>query len=117
HLGVIVERELLLVAKEPSPERIQVDSRVGGRIPPHASAMGKVLLAGLPVKERSAFLKRPLPRFTDKTIVDRQKLLRVLDSVREKGCAVESGEDDPGVGCLGAPVVDERGRWIAALSI
>jgi IclR family transcriptional regulator, KDG regulon repressor len=117
HLGVIVDGELLVVAKEPSPERIQVDSRVGGRIAPHASAMGKVLLAGLPAKERLAFLKGPLPRLTDKTIVDRRELLKVLEDVRDRGCAYESGEDDPGVGCIGAPILDERGRWMAAISI
>jgi DNA-binding IclR family transcriptional regulator len=117
HLGVIIEGELLVVAKEPSPERIQVDSRVGGRIPPHASAMGKVLLAGLPAKERLSFLKGPLPRFTEKTIVDRRQLLKVLEEVRKTGIALEAGEDDPGAGCIGAPVIDDRGRWIAALSI
>lgn len=117
HLAVAVGNQMLIVAKEPSPERIQVDSRVGGRIAPHASALGKVLLAGLPETERAAFLQSPLPRFTGRTIIDRRRLERALDAVRRRGYALESGEEHGGVGCIGAPVRDGPGRWVAAISV
>ncbi|HVR82919.1 MAG TPA: IclR family transcriptional regulator [Planctomycetota bacterium] len=117
HLGVIVEGQTIVVAKEPSPEQIQVATRVGARISPHASALGKVLLAGLPEATHTRALAGPLPRFTEKTITDRKKLLGILREVRRKGYAFESEEEHRGVGCIGAPVMDSSGRWIAALSV
>jgi DNA-binding IclR family transcriptional regulator len=40
----------------------------------------------------------------------------MLDEVRRRGLALESEEEHPGVGCIGAPVRDSSGRWIAAVS-
>ena len=117
HVAVLLDGDLVIVAKEPSPERIQVATRVGGRTPLHASAMGKILLSALPDAERAAFLSRPLPRFTDRTITDPRRLRRVLDELRRRGHAFESEEEHPGVGCIGAPIRDASGRWIAAMSI
>ncbi|MBI3856304.1 MAG: IclR family transcriptional regulator [Planctomycetes bacterium] len=117
HLAVLVDGEMVIVAKESSPDLIQVATRVGGGAPLHASAMGKILLAGMAPEELDAALARPLERFTDKTLTDPRKLRRNLEEVRRKGCSFESEEEHVGVGCIGAPVVDSRGRWIAALSI
>jgi DNA-binding IclR family transcriptional regulator len=117
HLAVLVGRDLVIVAKEPSPERIQVTTRVGGRTPLHASALGKVLLADLPEKKLAAIISDPLPRFTDKTITDPRRLQKALAEIRSQGFAVELEEEHPGVGCIGAPICDSRGRWIAAISV
>jgi DNA-binding IclR family transcriptional regulator len=117
HLGLVVGDRMLVAAKEPSPETIQVQSRVGGAIIPHASALGKVLLAGLGERERAAFLKRPLARFTEHTIVEPSRVERMIRDVRRRGYALESGEEHPGVGCIGVPIVGRADRWIAALSV
>jgi DNA-binding IclR family transcriptional regulator len=117
HLAVLAGGDLVIVAKEPSPEHIQVITRVGGRTPLHASALGKVLLADLPDKTRAAILGERLVRYTDKTITDLRKFLKELDEVREQGFAIELEEEHLGVGCIGAPVRDDRGRWIAAISV
>jgi DNA-binding IclR family transcriptional regulator len=117
HVAVLVERDLVIVAKELSPERIQVATRVGGGTPLHASALGKILLAGLDDRDLAPFLEGPLARFTARTITDPAKLRKELAGVRRRGYALESEEEHPGVGCIGAPVRDGAGRWIAAMSI
>lgn len=117
HLGLVVADRMLVAAKEPSPEQIQVQSRVGGAIVPHASALGKVLLAGLGEKERATFLKTPLERFTERTIVEPRRLKKVIDVVRKRGYALEEGEEHPGVGCIGVPIRGRADRWIAGLSV
>jgi DNA-binding IclR family transcriptional regulator len=117
HAAVLVGREVVIVAKESSPERIQVTTRVGGGTPLHASALGKVLMADLSDTERRALLAAPLARFTDKTITDPRKLEQALDQVRDQGYAIEVEEEHPGVGCIGAPVRDPGGRCVAAVSI
>lgn len=116
HLGVVAGEQMLVAAKEPSPETIQVASRVGGRVNPHASALGKVLLAGLADRERALFLRPPLARFTERTLTDPRRLAEVLAGVRRNGYALEAGEEHAGVGCIGAPVQGLGGRWVAAIS-
>jgi len=117
HLAQVVGGRMLVVAKEPSPETIQVASRVGGTIVPHASAVGKVLLAGLADRDAAPFLKGPLKRFTDRTIVEPGRLAKALREVRRRGFALESGEEHAGVGCIGVPILGRADRWIAALSV
>ena len=117
HVAVIAEDDLVIVAKQPSPERIQVATWVGGGTSLHASAMGKILLASLPERELGRFLGRPLERFTDRTLTDPRRLRKELDEVRRRGYSLESEEEHPGVGCIGAPVRDSEGRWFAALSV
>jgi DNA-binding IclR family transcriptional regulator len=117
HVAVLVEDDLVIIAKEGSPERIQVATRVGGRTPLHASAMGKILLAGLSERELAPHLSQPLARYTDRTIIDPRKLRKALAEIRSRGYAFESEEEHPGVGCIGAPVRDPEGRWTAAMSI
>jgi len=117
HLAVLVEGTMVIVAKESSPDLIQVATSVGGSAPLHASALGKILLAGLPEEEIDVFLSQPLERFTDKTITDARKLRKHLDDVRRRGWSFEAEEEHLGVGCIGAPVRDARGRWIAAISV
>jgi IclR family acetate operon transcriptional repressor len=117
HLAVLTGGNLVILAKEPSPEHIQVITRVGGRTPLHASALSKVLLADLPEKKRAAILESTLPRFTDKTITSHRKLTAALDRVREQGFAIELEEEHVGVGCIGVPIRDAADRWIAAVSV
>jgi IclR family transcriptional regulator, KDG regulon repressor len=117
HLGLVAGDRMMVAAKEPSPEQIQVQSKVGGTIVPHASALGKVLLAGMGEKERVAFLKTPLERFTERTIIEPRRLTRVLEAVRKRGYALEAGEEHPGVGCIGVPILGRAGRWIAGISV
>jgi DNA-binding IclR family transcriptional regulator len=117
HLAVLAAGDIVIVAKEPSPEHIQVTTRVGGRTPLHASALGKVLLAYLPEQKRMALLSRSLTRYTEKTITDPRKLEKALDEIRERGFAVELEEEHLGVGCIGAPVRNSLGRCVAAVSV
>jgi DNA-binding IclR family transcriptional regulator len=117
HLGILVEKDLIIVAKEPSPGRIQVTTRVGGRMTLHASALGKIILAGQPGDTYQSLLTHPLTRYTRHTITDMNKLGKVLEEIRQTGYALEVEEEDLGVGCIAAPVRDASGRWIAAISV
>ncbi|MFO0889470.1 MAG: IclR family transcriptional regulator [Isosphaeraceae bacterium] len=117
HVAVLAGGNLVIVAKEPSPEHIQVITRVGGRTPLHASALGKILLASLPEKKRRSILGETLARYTDRTITDHRRLKADLDRVREQGFAIELEEEHAGVGCIGAPVRDTADRWVAAVSV
>ncbi len=110
--------EIVLVEQIDSPEELQIKRRLGTRVWAHATAVGKVLLAGVgrPVARR--ILKRQgMPRRTPNTICDPAAMEQELNLVRERGFATDHAEGLAGVMCYGAPVRDHRNEVAAALAI
>lgn len=73
---------------------------------------GKVLLGELPFDRVRVLFAHGLPKITEHTINDLERLRRESEKVRADGYAVNSGESEPGIGALAVPVlVDvEQGR-------
>jgi IclR family transcriptional regulator, acetate operon repressor len=100
----------------------QVESRhylgtsdwVGRRVAYHCSANGKVLLA---FDAAGASVQQPLEALTSKTIVEPALLTAELRAVRRDGFATAVDELELGLSAVAAPVLDETGRAIAALSV
>jgi DNA-binding IclR family transcriptional regulator len=95
-------------------------ARMGRRLPVHATALGKVLVAG--EQERQAFDREVLSgpgveALTPATLVDRDKLIEHLGAVAVRGWAADWEESSPGLCCAAAPVVAPSGRIVAALSV
>src|SRR5260370_40537480 len=55
--------------------------------------------------------------FTDRTLSDGRKLKSELKLIRARGYAVDEGEHQPGIRCVGAPIHDRAGRVVAGLSV
>lgn len=100
--------------------RLSTDAgwRAGTRLPPHASAAGKILVAYLdpPVLER-LLAEKGMPRFTPRTITDPRVLRRQLEEARRRGFAVAHGELIPAMGVVAVPVYGEAQQVIGALSL
>ncbi|MEV7283406.1 IclR family transcriptional regulator [Streptomyces sp. NPDC093252] len=94
-----------------------VTPKVGLRRPLHSTALGKVLLAWPRSGESGAESLPPLVAFTERTIVDRERLAAELERVREQRYAVNDGESAQGVRTLAVPVLDHLGsaRFAVAL--
>ncbi len=91
---------------------------VGRRAPLHATAIGKALLAFLPPAEQQGQLARlGLERFTAATIVLPEQLAQELALTRARGYAISEEEHLEGVSAVAAPVLDHRGRPIAAIGV
>jgi IclR family transcriptional regulator, KDG regulon repressor len=86
--------------------------------PLHAGAAGKLLLSFLSDKEVDGVIQRTgLPRFTDTTITDSNKLKLEIKKIREKEIAISHGEILSSASTVSAPVRNWRGEVVAALSI
>ena len=117
-LGVLNAGSVLFVQRVESPEILRADIRLGTRMPLHASASGKALLATMPDDEVVRLLPGPrLPGSASRTVRDRDALLAELRLVRECGYARQSDEFIDGIGALASPIRDAGGRVLAALSI
>ncbi|MGW9477253.1 IclR family transcriptional regulator [Saccharomonospora azurea] len=118
HVAVLDGLEVVYVSKVDSTYSVRLISEVGSRLPAHCTAVGKVLLAGLPEKELTARLKgRRLVGLTEHSITSRSELRAQLALVRESGVAHERSESNTDAGCVAAPVVDAAGAWVAGMSI
>jgi DNA-binding IclR family transcriptional regulator len=119
HLAVLEGHEALYVERVTGLQSIAVKSRRWGRLPLHATGVGKVLLAAAPPEVEQEVL-RSLTRVTRNTVVDPGRLRRELTEVRRRNYARTSEEMSPGAASLAVPVQVERPRGpivVAALGI
>lgn len=93
-------------------------ARPGGRVKMHCSGAGKAMLAWLPEAELTRVVRQHgLKRFTERTLDTPSRLHRDLETVRERGWAVDDEEYAVGLRCVAAAVSDEQGQPVAALSL
>src|SRR5712691_8932953 len=117
-MAILEGTEVRLAIRVSSTRIISANIPPGSLFPPHATAMGKVLLAGLePALVRELAMRRPFDRFTPTTITRVEELLRELRLVAEQGYAASNQEWEPGLRSLAAPVSTRDGRVVAAVCI
>ncbi|MBW1712255.1 MAG: IclR family transcriptional regulator [Deltaproteobacteria bacterium] len=118
HLAVLDEFDVLYIDKIESPQSIGMKSRIGMRVPAYCTAVGKILLAHLEEDRLEALLRSAeLKAHTPKTITDPQELKGHLSQIRKQGYAVDNSEHETEVKCVAAPVRDNTGLVVAAISI
>ena len=119
NLTVLEEDKSILV------EEIGISSRglpmrapLPKRLPLHATACGKVLLASMSIEERKAFYRRQvLKSFTPDTITDIRQLETELANASREGAAFDLQEYRDGLRAVAAPVLRRDGKVIAAASL
>ncbi|MGH2756390.1 MAG: IclR family transcriptional regulator [Actinomycetota bacterium] len=118
HLAVPVGHSMVYIDKVESSRSVRLASRMGDLASFHSTALGKAYLSALSVEERRAFVRNlALERRTDRTIVARDRLLTELDRCARQGFALDNIENEEGVRCVGAAVVDRAGEPVAAISV
>jgi IclR family acetate operon transcriptional repressor len=118
HVGILENGMVTYTAKAGDPACIPVLTQVGSQLEAYCSALGKVLLAGLPQDQLEEFLRDGrFVALTDRTITDVSDLRAEIGRVRERGYAVDDREISQSVYCIGVPILDPHGQTIAAISI
>ena len=85
--------------------------------PTHCTSVGKAILAFQPDEVFRRIVGMGLTRYTDATLTDPDALSTQLALIRSRGYAVDEGEHQPGLRCIGAPIRDRNGHVFAAVSI
>ncbi len=118
NLAVLDGFEVVYVERMLGTKALGMRSEVGRREHVHSTALGKALIACMPIDSVQELIKRHgLPGMTPKTITDPARLLAELDRVREEGYAVDDEENEIGGRCVGVPIFDHTGQAVAAVSI
>jgi len=97
-------------------QAVNTASTVGKREYIHCISLGKAMLAHLPEERVEGIVDRHgLPAQTPNTITDRETLFAELETIRERGYAVDDEEIIEGVRCVAAPLTDDG--VVGAISI
>ncbi|WP_138004866.1 IclR family transcriptional regulator [Halalkalirubrum salinum] len=84
----------------------------------HNTAAGKAILAEMDREQVEAVLDRwGMPRETEATIADRDRLFDALDETKRRGYGIVDEEFAPGLLAVGATVHDEDGTLLGGLSV
>ena len=118
NLGILDQNKVLLIDRVESSYALRIHSEIGRRFEPHASAIGKLLLAHLPKGRRLRMLEeaQPLARFTEYTLTDIDDLELEFAAIRRQGYSVSNQGTTLGMLSVAVPVRDSKGRVVAGLS-
>jgi IclR family acetate operon transcriptional repressor len=108
----------ICVAKAESDLSVRFSAKIGELSYLHGGASGTVLMTGMSKAEIDALEAAVgFPKLTEKTIVERDKINRVIEKAKKDGYCVsyqERREDTAGVG---VPIFDHYGKIAACLNI
>jgi IclR family acetate operon transcriptional repressor len=118
NVSMLDQREIVCVAQAESHAAVRAFFRLGRRLPIHASAAGKAILAAGTESFRDELLEGvTLERFTDKTHRSRKALLADLVEIAARGWAFDDEEHTVGMQCVSAAILNEWSEPAGAISI
>lgn len=118
HLAAYVEGAVVYIDKYDGRHPVRMNSRIGALAPAHCTAVGKVLLAGLPEPRRKGAISRlGFERYTANTITDLGTFEAELAQVAAQGHAQDRAEHEDYINCVAAPIRDAAGTVLAAASL
>lgn len=117
HLAVPSGIEVVYIAKFESRHPWGMFSYIGARLPMYSTALGKAILAFNEDELFNKVLTDPPKSRTPNTITLKQALETELALVRSHGSAIDDEENEVGICCVGAPIIDYTGKAVAAISV
>ncbi len=118
HVGILDGAEVVYVGRAASRAILGSTIHIGSRLPAHATAIGKTLLAARHDDWIRAWLTRnDLVRYTTTTLGEVTAFLDELAQIRGRGYAISNAEFELGIRSVAAPIVDDTGGAIAAVNV
>jgi DNA-binding IclR family transcriptional regulator len=114
-IGTLLDGRALVVHHVFRPDDSLQTVEIGLLLPPHACAIGKVLLAYDGAAASAA--KRTLEPYTRRTLITPRDLTRALAETRERGWAIEIEEMSVGVAGVAAPIRGHGGLVVGSIGI
>jgi IclR family transcriptional regulator, pca regulon regulatory protein len=116
-LCVLDEGEIVYVARTSVRTLLRLEAHVGSRFPAHATSTGRVLLAGVSTERLQRYFETAkIEALTERTVTEPAKLRALIEECRRCGYSAVEDELAYGVIALAVPVLDHRGRVVAALN-
>lgn len=106
NLGKLENNEVLFINKFTDIESSKkVSSRIGFSQPLYCTAMGKAMLSEFSEEELENYLEQvEFQQITNRTITNREDLIREIKTTRERGYGIDDAEAEPNIYCIGTTV-------------
>lgn len=97
---------------------VKAMQRIGNIAPLHCTGIGKLLLLNYTEEQIDLLIKRVgLFKYTDKTIITKEGLMKEISVVRERGYAFDDEECEIGTRCISFPIYDYSAKVVAGFSV
>ena len=119
NLSTLIDHDIFYLDKVEEYRSVICHTRIGSRVPAYATSCGKAMLAYAPENVVDEYCDWLLtcPPLTDATISDPEVFRRELVEVRQRGYAMDNGEIETGLICIGAPIFDAFRHAVASVSV
>ena len=115
-LEVLAGKSTVMAYIAEGPQRVRIAGTIGDRIPIHAAAGAKAILAFSSPEVRDNFIiNGAMPRFTPNTITDPEMFQLQLQDIRRQGFSFDNEEIDIGINAVGAPIFNYEEKPVAAV--
>jgi IclR family acetate operon transcriptional repressor len=105
HFARLDRTDVIYLATRQSVDRRRLSSRVGRKLPAHATALGKAILAeSTPAEVRQRLGAGPYAQLTEHTVTDYGHLNAELEKFRSTGYSIEREQNTLGLCCVAAVV-------------
>jgi len=108
-IGKLIDNRITYLYKHEPKDFLVSTCRIGSRAGLSTTALGKIVLAYHDDILESILLN-PLPKKTQHTITDPQKLKQEVAEIKDRGYSIDNREHDDRILCVGLPIFDEHGR-------
>ncbi|MDZ7907708.1 MAG: IclR family transcriptional regulator C-terminal domain-containing protein [Gemmobacter sp.] len=117
-VSILDGAEIVYIARAAQRKVMSISLMPGSRLPAFCTSMGRVLLAALPEAGAEAILRAaPMAARTPHTLTEAAAVLRELARIRAQGYAVNDQEVEIGLRSIAVPLVNARGRVVAAINL
>jgi len=117
-IATLDRTDIIYIARANVTRIMSIDLGVGSRLPAFCTSMGRVLLADMPPEKLNEFLSRiEFKRYTERTVVNAERLRQVLRLVQRNGYSIVDQELESGLRSMAVPLRDAAGRVVAALNV
>lgn len=118
NLAIFDDGQLIYLEILEGTQPYAMTSRVGARVPVHATALGKAVTAYLPDERMRQIVESDgLTAFTPRTAASLQALRGQLAAVRHRGFALDDQEMETGFRCVAAAIFGREGDVVGGLSV
>lgn len=117
-IAVLDGADIVFVVRVPARKVLTATLGIGSRLPAWSTAMGRVLLAALPVEERETRIAQAeLVPFTNHTVRSHDELRAQIEQARRQHWCLVDQELEEGVVSVAAPITGRDGKVVAAVNL
>ena len=118
HLGIMENLRGVYIDKVEGPNSLPMISKVGATFDLYSTSLGKALLAFEEKERIDAYLNNiVLVKKARNTIINKEKFRENLNIIKQRKFSLDMEENEDGIICIGAPVLNFENKTIAAISI